>query len=246
MVIRDKILHKGTIFLICSILIGCFGYNVLNEEQKVYRDVFQGLVEKTFQDFRKMSIPPPPPQSPYDSIKNEHAREYKDKKEMDSVFNQYRENHKIYLDTTVYVPLYVIVSDTLIGKQTKDLKNLWLENNEVRFIDTTEIKEDVKIDLSVIKLSEDYLLKYRSEFSYSIEELIRKDWEQYPKREDRHLHQYSGVMYLSRVYFNSTKDLGAFNVGFNCGKLCGCGFLVIVKKEKDIWIIERIKNLGCA
>ncbi|WP_417195297.1 hypothetical protein [Bizionia sp.] len=231
----------------CIILLnfGCKNSTSTDLEETVYQDIFPELVNKRFQDFRKMMAPLPAPPNPNDTIRRKYTREYKDKEEMDLVFKQYRENHSKYLDTTNFVPLIVIVSDSVKGYSKNELKRYSKLKNS-QFIETLEFKPSFKLDLSKIKMPNDYILKYKSEYSESLEELRFKEWEKYPNKENRHLHQFSGMLYLYQVYFNSDKTYGFLNVGFNCGKLCGCSFQVFVKKVDGKWVIDDIDNLGCA
>ena len=238
---KNKVFALAFLFLIIG---SCTNSDPIIEEQKVYSDIFPELIEKTFQDFRKSPVPPPPPYSP-DMTNKKLAREYKNKEEMDEAFRQSMENHKIYLDTTDFAPLFVIVGDTVKGVTKKGLKKAF-EEKGVTFIDTTEIKQDRIIDLSNIKLSKDYVLRYKSEDSLSFDELVRIERTKYSTIDEKHLWQYSGILYLSRVYFNPTKDYGFLNVGFHCGKLCGCGYRVFIKKFDGKWTIDEIKNLGCS
>ncbi|WP_417238360.1 hypothetical protein [Bizionia sp.] len=240
---KIKIYFLFTLALIT--LSSCNKTNKSNIEQQVFEDIFPELIEKTFQDFRKMMAPPPPPPNPNDTFNKQYTGEYKNKEEMDEVFNQYRENHSKYLETTNFAPLIVIVSDSVKGYSKEDLKRYSNLRNS-QFIETLEFKPSFKLDLSKIDMPDGYILKYKSEYSESLDELRFKEWEKYPNKEDRHLHQFSGMLYLYQVYFNKDKTYGFLNVGFNCGKLCGCSYQVFVRNVKGKWVIDDIDNLGCA
>ncbi len=231
-------------FFVLFILLSCS--NKFEEgstlEQQVYQDIFPELVDKTFQDFRKLPVPPLAPYSP-NATSNEHTKKYKDKEEMDEAFSQAVENHKIYLDTTDFAPLTVIVSDTVAKYSKKD--KLISRHNNINF-DTEYIKSSFKIDVSKIEMPVGYDLKYKSAFSESIEELKKADWEKYPNKEQRHLHKFSGELNLYQIYFNEETTYGFLHVGFYCGKLCGCSYRVFVKKINKKWVIDDIQNLGCA
>lgn len=224
--------RKYIVVLLLSIIISCASdKDIILEDQKVYSDIFQEIIEETFQDFRKMTPPAPPPPAPQLSEKEREER-------FKSLQNQ--------LDTIKFAPLYVIIKDTVKSIPKENLKKIF-EEKEVTFIDTNEVKKDIKIDISKIKVSEDYLLIYKSELQFSLEELKRREWEKYSRNEERNLHQYSGgILNLTRVYFNQEIDYGFLEVGFYCGKLCGCGYRVFVKKIQNKWVIDKIENLGCA
>lgn len=249
-IIKSFKMKKVKIFswMVCCLFIFCYGCKraeSFKQEQAVYQDIFPELVNKTFQDYRKLMAPPPAPPHPNDTISNKYTFEYKDKEEIDEVFNQYRENHNKYLDTINFAPLIVIISDSLNGYSKEELKRYSKLKNS-QFIETLEFKPSFKLDLSKIDMPDGYKIKYKSEYSESIEELKFKEWKKYPNKEDRHLHQFSGMLYLYQVYFNKDQTYGFLNVGFNCGKLCGCSYQIFVKKVKDKWVIDDIDNLGCA
>ena len=238
---------KHILFLIsCLICLSCSNKNEvkIKLEQQVYQDVFPELVKQTFEDFRKLPTIPPPPLSP-NMTNKEYSKEYKDKEEIDETFRQYSLNHKIYLDSTNFAPLVVIVSDTVIGYSKMRLKR-FSKYSSLKFIDTSIYKPPFKIDLSKIEMPEEYILKYKSDFRKSLEELINADWEKYPSKKQRHLHRFSGELILYQVYFNDVKDYGFFQLGFYCGKLCGCSYRIWVKKVNEKWEIDDIQNLGCA
>lgn len=53
-----------------------------------------------------------------------------------------------------------------------------------QFIETLKFKPSFKLNLSKIKMPNDYVLKYKSEYSESLEELRFKEWEKYPNKEN--------------------------------------------------------------
>lgn len=211
--------------------------NLKKAEQKIIEDIFPELFKQTFQDFRKIPTPPPPP-----------ANDSKEELEkMDKAFEKSKEDHKIFLDTTKFAPLYVIVNDSAWGIPKSELKRMFEKDNEnIKFIDTTVFKKSFKIDLRSINLGKDYVLKYKSDFSQNIGELIKDDALKHPWKEEKQLQQFSGMLSLSRIYFNKEHNYGFLNVSFSCGKLCGCGYIVFVKKENNKWTIDKINSLGCS
>lgn len=216
-----------------------------NEEQKVIDDVFASLIyELKIIDSRKRFVPPPPPFSP-DATNNEHTKKYKSKEEMDEAFWNAKEDYKIYIDTTDFAPLNIVVNDSVLGYNKKWLKSWYEEDNRLEFIDTTNIKKAFKIDLSNIKLSKDYILKYTSDLELPIDKLKNNERLKYPVQQ-KHLWQYTGTLFLHRLYFNKDRNYGVMQVGYNCGKLCGCGYVVFVKKVDNKWQIDKIESTGCA
>ena len=228
---KTKFLFKIEISIILLLVI--FSYSCTQKEdpikmeQQIFEDIFPELVKNTFSDYRKI-LPaiPPPPASPT-------------KKEVDKLI----ENYKIYIDTTKFAPLYVVINDSVGGYSKQELKRFYNEYKNIRFIDTTLYKKAFKIDLSKIDLGKDYIIKYKSDFTQFIDELVRQERSKYPK-EEKHLREFSGMLYLYRIYFNEAKDYGFLNVGFRCGKMCGNSYRVFVKKKNGKWEIDKIISLG--
>ncbi len=217
--------------------IGCSkSVNTKPSEQEIIENLFPEIFEYTFDDSRKRPIPPPPPSN--------DSKEELDK--MHKAFENAKIEHQIFIDTTIFATLFVIVSDSAWGIPKSELKRIYNEENEnLKFIDTTNFKNSFKIDLSKIDLGKDYVLKYKSHFSTTIDELINEEWLKHSKKEI-HLHQYTGILSLSRIYFNSEQNYGFLIVSFGCGKLCGCDYRFFIKKIADKWVIDKIDDLGCA
>lgn len=200
-------------------------------EKGIIEEIFSEIFEYAFQDFRKLIPPLPPPPAP---------------RWTDEEWDQHFENYKKHLDSLKFAPLYVIVNDSAYGIPKSELKRIYNENNQrIKNIDTSIVKKSFKLDLSKLDLGKDYIIKYKSDFSNTIDELIREEWRKHP-REEIHLHQFSGIISLSRIYFNSEQNYGFLNVSFGCGKLCGCDYRFFIKKVADKWVIDKIDDLGCA
>lgn len=231
--------HYILLFALCGILalISCSKTDRSVEvEQDIITELFPVIFERAFQDYRKIPIPPPPPLN--------DSKEEMDK--MHKAFATSRENYKIFLDTIQFAPLFVIVNDSAYGIPKFELKRMYEEEKaDIKFLDTTTFKKSFKLDLSQIDLGKDYILKYRSDFPLTIDELIKRDWQKHPA-EEIHLHQFSGMLGLSRIYFNKKQTYGFMDVSFDCGKLCGCGYRVFIRKNGDKWIIDKVDDLGCA
>ena len=120
-----------------------------------------------------------------------------------------------------------------------DLKRV--SKNSLHVVDTLIIKDSFKIDLSNIRLKNSYTLKYLSDFNEPYPELINTDNFKYG-REQRHLRQISGVLYLNRVHMEEERDEGWFDVAFKCGKFCGSSHRIYVKLEDSKWVIEKIES----
>ena|SRR5690606_7951058 len=180
-------------------------------------------------------MPPPPANDSKEELEKMHK-----------AFEKAKKDHKIFLDTTKFASLYVIVNDSALGIPKSELKRIFeKDNQDVKFIDTTVFKKSFKINLTNINLGKDYILKHSSDFSQNIGELIKSDRLKYDWKEEKHLQQFSGILSLSRIYFNKEQNYGFMYVSFDCGKLCGCSHMVFVKKTQNKWVVDKIEDLGC-
>lgn len=199
--------------------------NKKEPSQDLYNELFETLIEEVFQDSRKIFIPPRPP-------KNNSEEELE---KMEMAFKIAEKKHKKYLDTTQFAPLIVVVNDTITSISKSRLNEIKKTNTNFK----TSTKSPFKINLDNIKLNKNYILKYKSELKQPIDKMI---WNEYDK--ERHLRQYSGVLYLSKIYFNSENSSGFFEAGFSCGKLCSSTYLIFIEKENNKWRIVNKKNLN--
>jgi hypothetical protein len=53
----------------------------------------------------------------------------------------------------------------------------------------------------------------------------------------------SGLLFFSRIGFNSQHNQAFLYVGNSCGGLCGAGSYVLLRKECDSWKIEQEQDL---
>ena len=55
---------------------------------------------------------------------------------------------------------------------------------------------------------------------------------------------FSGILRMSRIYFNKEKLVGVFYCSYACGRLCGEEAIICIRKINDKWIIEKNILLG--
>jgi hypothetical protein len=127
----------------------------------------------------------------------------------------------------------IIAFDPLIKRSMGDVKDdfekhfkgakIWHSKKEVDTVYT--------IDFKNIKLKGKFELRDVSEFPEG-----REIWK---KKYD---FVFSGVVYFSRIQFDRGKKFGILDGGFVCGRLCGQGFRIYIKKIKNKWVIDKIDN----
>lgn len=223
---------KNIHILVFLLLINCKGKNINDNktQEKIFNHFFTELIDKTIIDFRKMPVPPPPP-------KNNSSAEIK---KMEKAFKEAEKNHKIYLDTTIFAPLQIFISDSLSAISENEMVEI-NNKSQIKYLNIVSNKKHKLINLRDINVSSKYKLDYLSSLKTTFNELKNQDY-----NTKKHLQKYGGIVSISKIYFNSENDNGIFKLNFSCGKLCGCSYIVFIKNENNKWTIDRIENLGCA
>jgi len=77
--------------------------------------------------------------------------------------------------------------------------------------------------------------------------MINKNINEFPKdREifwkEKYDFIFSGVIHFTRIQFDTEQKYGILDGGFVCGKLCGQGFRIYIKKENGKWLIDKIRG----
>lgn len=89
-------------------------------------------------------------------------------------------------------------------------------------------------DLSEIENRKRFILKYTSEFPEGF-----KIWER-----ENYNFLFSGILRMSRIYFDKEKRVGLFYCSYACGRLCGEETIICIRKINKKWIIEKVVELG--
>lgn len=218
-------------FIVMILLIGlqsCRADGVDDYEMEVLIEVFDDLIEE-MGALSEFESPPPPPIPIFDNNNNVigyDTAEYK--KAIDEVE---KENRKMR-DTT----LVIAVFDTLFTCYSKDLnvKHIKSQLTEQGYIEAFNAAENHLIisrplDLSKIGNRERFTLKYYSEFPEGM-----KIWER-----ENYDFLFSGILEISRIYFDTTNQFGLFYSSYTCGRLCGEGVIICIRKINDKWTIEK-------
>jgi len=212
-------------FIGVILLIGlqsCKTDNVEDYELKVLDEIFNDLIYKM--GVASWFIPPPPP-----SIIDLHGDTVAYQRNIDDYTKQIKKWGK---DTTIVIA----VTDTLFTcyKDNYLERQIFTEYgyNEAYKAMTDSLITSRPLDLSKIKNREKIILKYHSEFPKGTQ-IWKKDYDFF----------LSGVLTISRIYFDSSRQFGLFYCSFMCGSLCGDGVIVCIHKINDKWAIEKIINL---
>ncbi|SDF16159.1 hypothetical protein SAMN05421636_11432 [Pricia antarctica] len=195
----------------------------LEFEQSVAYEIFPALMDELHYDTRLG--PPSPPKPIYDA--NENLIGY-DRIMAEKTMAEWQMKLAEFKADSVRLVIAVEDSTRLLEKEEREeLLKYFSDKNLI--LDTSNQSKNYKIKLNRLKAEPKLKFKYLSELPAGSE-----IWsEEY----DFHL---SGTTGLSRILFDTTKSYGILHSGFACGKLCGTGFRIFIKKVNGKWIIEKM------
>lgn len=162
----------------------------------------------------------------------------------------YSQNFKVS-DEEIYEVINFIIKKRS-EKSIKEIKIITEDPNvksDSRYYDDKILKEFFNVkDLKVIKdqytTINDFLLNPKYILNLRIihkEELLnysssgKSFWTEFNKK-----HGNVAFMFVGKPLFTSDKKRVIINYGYYCGGLCGNGERVILKKEKNSWVIEKV------
>lgn len=119
-------------------------------------------------------------------------------------------------------------------KKLIDESKVYIPNIEI-YITQKEENLKFRFNFEKIKLGNKFKLKNISEFPKV----------EFPHRitDLKYDFVFSGVFYLSRIEFNQEKKAGVLGGSFDfCGK-CGRGFIILIKKVNNKWVIDKIEQI---
>ena len=217
---------QRTLLLISIILIlfGCEKkQSELEFEKSVVYEIFPALMDSLHFDFR---LKPPRPSKPVFNEKGEIIGT--DTTGIGKVLADYKKRKaELKADS---IKLVIAINDSVYSLEKKESNELLKHYSELNLsLDTTDLTTEYKIELKKLIADKKLKFKYLSEFP--------KGSAIWKKEYNFHL---SGTTSLSRIQFDSTKSFGILRSGMGCGKLCGTGVRVFIRKVNEKWIIDEI------
>ena len=216
-------------FILTILLIGlqsCNTDRVDDYETKVLDEIFDDLIKKlsVLLSYYYTEVPPPP--QGYDTTEYKKLVEYVQGKA------------KIIRDDTTVV---IAVSDTLFALSDHDYlikrisKQQFIQHGYSKAFNAISDSSIISrpFDLSKIKKREKYTLRYHSEFPKG-----NMIWER-----ENYNFLLSGLLDISRLYFDPTQQFGLFYCLYVCGKRDYIGVIVGIHKINDKWTIEEMETL---
>lgn len=201
-------------------------------EKKVMTQIFSSLIDSTCVDTRIFSNPPP--------IYGKYITEIDGHVSIDTSkatlqekrkLSIWKENfNKIKKDTSKIIFAFDPLLKISHEKLDTDFENHF--TGKKIFHSKKNENLNYTFDFEKINLNNKFNLKNISYFSKD----IHKIWE------TKYNFVFSGIIKFSRIQFDLEKKFGIIEGGFYCGRLCGQGFLIFIKKENNKWIIDEIKE----
>lgn len=229
-----KILNK-TIFVLLIIFFASCKKKVteLEFERNVMTEIFPSLIDSTCIDIRLMTnFPPKYGESIFDKtghyIGVDSTKATKEEKL--KLLEWKKRNLEIKNDTSKII----IAFDPKIKNSREDLKNDFEKHfpNAKLFIPKTENETEYILDFKNIKLHNKFEIKNVSEFPKERGAIWKTKYN----------FLFSGVVYFSRIQFDKPKKFGILDAGFYCGRLCGKGYRIFIKKVNNKWIIDKTEG----
>jgi len=197
-------------------------------EKSVMTEIFPSLVDSICVDCRVISLPPPLGKRIYDRNDNYVTTDTTNIKAEREKWK--RELEKIKKDTSKLIVAFVPILR----------KSRW------------HVKEDFEKHFPKIKLYEpkkDKEVEYRFDFKgiklngkFELRDYFKFPQERGAIWETKYNFVFSGVLDFSRIQFDKDKKFGVLDAGFGCGRLCGQGFRVYIKKMNNKWVIDKIEG----
>ncbi|UTN02533.1 hypothetical protein L0669_14500 [Flavobacterium bizetiae] len=128
----------------------------------------------------------------------------------------------------------IVAFNPKIKSNNKDLKEYLGEHFKVTEVFNPKIEGDstYTIDFKNIPLKGKFEIRDMSEFPKDRREFWRKKYD----------FVFSGAVYFTGIQFDKERKFGVLDGGFSCGRLCGIGVRIYIKKVNEKWIIDKIDN----
>ncbi|PIF71366.1 hypothetical protein [Flavobacterium sp. 2] len=205
----------------------------LEFEKKVMTEIFPDLIESTCIDIRLFSEPPPIiGQIIYDSEGNHIG--------IDSIKGTDEQRQKLLDWKNLKIKLerdtskVIIGFDPIIRDSSKDLKEDFKNHfkNSKIFLPKQKKETEYVFDFKNIKLNNKFRLKNIALFPKNNKAIWRTKYN----------FIFGGVVSFSRIQFDKNRQFGVLDAAFTCGRLCGQGTRIYIKKVRNKWIIDDIEG----
>ncbi|MDQ6469688.1 hypothetical protein RB619_03450 [Flavobacterium sp. LHD-80] len=199
--------------------------------------IFPDLIDSLCIDYRTFPSPPPiygeviyDKEGNYISTDSTKGTE-KQKKE---IADWKRNQDSIYKAIEEDTSKLIVAFNPKIGKSNEDLKEYLEEHFKCAkiFNPKKEIDSTYTIDYKNIPLKGKFVIRNMSEFPKDRYEFWRKKYD----------FVFAGAIYFTRIQFDKERKYGVLDGGFSCGRHCGIGVRIYIKKVNNKWTIDKIDN----
>ena len=209
----------------------------LEFEKTVMTEIFPDLIDSICIDYRIVPVPPPIyGQFIYDKEGNHtgiDSTKGTEKQKQEIV--KWKRNQEIIVEAIEKDTSKLIVAfNSKIKRSSKDLKEYLEKHFKVTevFYPKTERDSTYTIDFKNIPIKGKFQLRDMSEFPKDRREFWRKKYD----------FVFSGAVYFTGIQFDKERKFGVLDCGFSCGRHCGMGVRIYIKKVNDKWRIDKIDN----
>jgi hypothetical protein len=205
----------------------------LEFEKNVMTEIFPSLIDSTCIDIRLFTnFPPQYGESIYDKtghyigVDSTKATKEQKRKLLEWKIN----TEKIKRDTSKIV----IAFDPVIKDNSQEVKADFEKHfkNAKIFIPKEKTESEYIFEFKDIKLNNKFKLKNISQFPKERGAIWNAKYD----------FVFSGAVFFSRIQFDKDKKFGVLDGGFACGRLCGQGYRIYIKKLNQKWIIDKIEG----
>ncbi|TDP03356.1 hypothetical protein EV145_102520 [Flavobacterium sp. 245] len=206
-------------------------------EKNVMTEIFPDLIDSICIDDRTVPTPPPiygeiiyDKEGNYVSTDSTKGTEKQKQEILEWKRNWDSIDKAIEKDTSKLI----VAFDPKIKESSKDLKEYLEEHFKGAKIFNPKTKGDstYTIDYKNIPLKGKFELRNMSEFPKDRYEFWRKKYD----------FIFAGAIYFTRIQFDKERKYGVLDGGFSCGRHCGIGVRIYIKKVNDKWMIDQIDN----
>ena len=209
----------------------------LEFEKNVMTEIFPSLIDSTCIDIRIFLEPPPivgkiiyDNEGNYvrvDSTKGTNEQKQKLLDWKNHIKNIEKDTSKI-----------IIAFDPLIKDNSRDLKEDFkthFKNSKI-FLSKEKKETEYIFDFKNIKLNNKFRLKDIALFPKNNKAIWKAKYN----------FIFGGVVSFSRIQFDKNRQFGILDGGFVCGRHCGQGFRIYIKKVNNKWIINEVEGTWIA
>lgn len=198
----------------------------LEFEKSVMTEIFPSLIDSTCVDSRILFNLPPVGKSIYDKNGNNIGLDTTNIEREREIYE--REELRIKNDTSKIFFAF----DPKIKRNQYNVEEDFEKHFSGAKIFESKKEQNLEYDFDYkkIKLKNKVVLKNISEFPKE----RGKIWK------TKYNFIFSGIVFFSRIQFDKDRKFGILDGGFACGRLCGQGSRIYIKKVNNKWFIDKI------